>query len=178
MGTQSPPCRSRGHGSKLLYTRQATPLHVKLNPSRFGSSWTPSKFNGRCTQAVPAVQESQVVHQEVLPLQQVGCDLATLAPSEWVEICRLRCALQGWHGPRDAVTDSTSHLANRLAATHADSCPFSLASEAGQVGISAWFVSVLSYRPVQRGGVGTDTWSVSSDRLILPGLSCGFIFTV
>ena len=64
--------------------------------------------------AVPAIRESQVVLQEALLLQQVGYELAVLAPAEWAEICRLRCALQGGQGPRDAVTDSTSHLANRF----------------------------------------------------------------
>ena len=80
----------------------------------------------------------QVVCEEAFFfLQQVGYELATLAPSVWVEVCRRRCALQGRLGPHSAVTDSVSRLANRLAAVHADSIPFSLAFKAGSVGIPA-----------------------------------------
>ena len=86
------------------------------------------RTSGGAPQATTAIQESQVVHQEALLLQQVGYELAILTPSGWVEICRLRCALQVGHGPRDAITDFVSHLANRLVAAYADSRLFSLAS--------------------------------------------------
>ena len=48
-------------------------------------------------------------------------DLAIRSPSEWVQVCRLCCALQGGHGPRDAVADSIGRLAS----------PSSLASKGG-----------------------------------------------
>ena len=79
--------------------------------------------------AVRAIEEGQIVHQEAFLLQQIGFELAMLVTSAWIEICRLRCALQRGHGPRDEVTDITCHLTNRLAATLSDSCPFSLASK-------------------------------------------------
>ena len=50
-------------------------------------------------------------YQAAFLLQQIGFELASLAPTEWVEVCRLRCAVQGGLGPRSAVTDSVSRLA-------------------------------------------------------------------
>ena len=46
-----------------------------------------------------------VVGREAFLLRQVGFEQAVSAPSEWVEVCRLRCALQGGVGPRSAVAD-------------------------------------------------------------------------
>ena len=80
--------------------------------------------------------ESEVIHQEGFLLQQVGFELAALAPSKWLEICRLRSALQAGNGPRSAVTGVVSHLANHLAAIHIDCFSFCLA-------IRARFVSAL-----------------------------------
>ena len=53
-----------------------------------------------------------------------------MAPSEWVEVCRLRGALHGGIGPCSA--DSVSRLAK--AADHVESVPCSLASQAGSAG--------------------------------------------
>ena len=64
-----------------------------------------------------AVQEGQVVHEEAILLQRLGFELAIWAPSEWIEICRLRCTMRRGHGPRDAVTDTISHQATRLTLT-------------------------------------------------------------
>ena len=60
------------------------------------------------------------MQQETFFPQQVGFALVTLVPSEWVEVCRLRCPLQGGLRPRSAVTDSLSRLGNRLTAGHVD----------------------------------------------------------
>ena len=51
-------------------------------------------------QVVTAIQECQVIHQEAF-LLQAGYELAILAPSESVEICRVRCSLQGSTGRTD-----------------------------------------------------------------------------
>ena len=67
---------------------------------------------------MPAVHEGQVVQQEALSLQQIGLQLVIWAPSEWLDICRVRCAQQRGHGLRDAVTDTIGHLANHLAGGH------------------------------------------------------------
>ena len=61
--------------------------------------------------------DSEVTDQEAVPVQKVGFEQATLSPSEWVETCRLRCALHTGNGPRSAVTGMVSHLANHLAAS-------------------------------------------------------------
>ena len=69
--------------------------HIKLHrtPEREGPHTLPDLLRHlrrtveRCTSAIPARLESQVVHQEAFLLQQVGFELATLAPSEWIEIC-------------------------------------------------------------------------------------------
>ena len=85
--------------------------------------------------SVPAMLEGQVVHQEVFLLRQFRFELATLAPSDLVEVRRLRCALQGG---LDRALQSQAQLAalvNHVAAVHVDSIPFSLAPKAG-VGIS------------------------------------------
>ena len=71
----------------------------------------------------------RVHHKPQQPYRKVKYSMLGLAPSEWVEICRVRRALQRGHGPRDAVTDLVGLLANRPAAAHADSCPFSSASK-------------------------------------------------
>ena len=42
-------------------------------------------------------------------------------------------------------TGAIGHFADRFAAEHIDSCPFSLTSEASQVGFAPWFVSALLY---------------------------------
>ena len=70
-----------------VYSRSSWAICVGRAPGRLRSS------GERCAQATTAIQKSQVLHQEALLLQQVGYALATLAPSEWVEICHLRCAL-------------------------------------------------------------------------------------
>ena len=41
--------------------------------------------------------------------------------------------------------DYNRHVANGLAAGHVDSCPFSFAFEARQVGFTAYFVSALLF---------------------------------
>ena len=98
---------------------------------------------GGAPHAVPAIQESQVRSPPIAT--HVGYESAIFALSEWVKISRLRSALQEGHGSRNAVADSVSHLAHLLAATHADSCPLSFATKAGQVGSSAWLVSASFY---------------------------------
>ena len=73
--------------------------------------------------------ERQVVHQAFL-LQQVGFELATLAPSDWMyagfgALCRLG--------------------QDHAAAAHFHSVPFGLAAKVSSVGISAWLVSTMVY---------------------------------
>ena len=71
-------------------------------PSCFGGRAI-EELSGETPEAVQAILEDQVVHQEALFLQHVSFELASLAPSEWVEACRLRYALQGGIGPRSGV---------------------------------------------------------------------------
>ena len=119
----------------FTFTSTYTLLQGKCTRSHYPSSWGPLKFNWEVRHTKPALQEDQIVHQEAFLPQQLGFELAIQAPSEWLEICRLRCALRRGHGPRDAPTDTMSHLAIRLAAAHSGSCPFSIVSGAGQVGL-------------------------------------------
>ena len=49
------------------------------------------------------------------------------------------------HQQGGAVTGAISDFANRFAAAHIDSCPFSPTSKASQVGFAAWFVSAPLY---------------------------------
>ena len=107
-------------------------------------------FQGKLVRAArhpPYSQGGQVIHQEAFLLQRLGFEVAALAPSEWIGINRLRCALRRGQRQQDAATDAMSHLANRLAAAHIDACPFSLASKASQVGHAAWcFCTVRTAR--------------------------------
>ena len=66
------------------------------------------KLTGKLQNLYQPYSEGQVVQQEAFLVQQVGFELAILAPSDWVEVCRLRCALQEGIRPRSAVTDSVS----------------------------------------------------------------------
>ena len=75
-------------------------------------------------------------------------------PSEWIEICRVRCVLRTGLRPRTADTDSIGCLTNHLATVHVDPIPFKLASTATNVGIAAGFVSALVFCHL---GVGQGT---------------------
>ena len=69
-----------------------------------------------------------------------------LAATTWLRIGNLgtfRVRPAERRGPQDALKDPISHLADRLAAPHIVSCPFSLASKASQVGLPAWIVSAV-----------------------------------
>ena len=66
------------------------------------------KLTGKLQNLYQPYSEGQVVQQEAFLVQQVGFELAILAPSDWVEVCRLRCALQEGIRPRSEVTDSVS----------------------------------------------------------------------
>ena len=91
--------------------------------------------------AMSAILESQVIHQEAALLQEIDFERTMLAPSEWLENCRLRCAMQTGNGMRSAVTDVVCHLSKHLAANHVGTASFSLAPKAGSVDISAWLVA-------------------------------------
>ena len=105
--------------------------------------------------AVPAIRGEhiiqQVVHQEFCLLQQLGYELAIITPTEL--ICQLRCTQrrQLQRGPihkerEETVTVALAFVAYQLATAHIDLFPFSVTSEASQVGMGAWFVSALLYR--------------------------------
>ena len=85
--------------------------------------------------------DGQFVNQEAFFLQASGC---LLAISEWVEVCRLRCALQGVVEPRSAVTDLIGRLVNRLAAERAESVSFSLLRHPRLVRVSSGSLPSLS----------------------------------
>ena len=71
----------------------------------------------RC-QTSPATLESEVMRQEAFLLQQVDLELPTLAPSEWIEMCRLRCALRLGHAlpsqPNGSPSQSPGDTSRRL----------------------------------------------------------------
>ena len=94
----------------------------------------------------------RVAHIGFRMVQQLGCELATLTSMAWVDIFRWRFALRQQRRPQgDSLirlppavpTDSLAFLANQVAATHFQDVPFCLTSRASQVGVAAWFVSVL-----------------------------------
>ena len=64
------------------------------------------------SQVAPTVLECQVVHQEAFLLQQVGFELATLAPKDWIDVCRQRCAQRTRPGPSSA--DTISHCSSSI----------------------------------------------------------------
>ena len=100
----------------------------------------------RCVPAAAqALREGQVVHQEAFLQQQVGFELATLVPSEWMEVCRLRCPLRAaarvthcthrlnWP-PNQSPGNSSRHL-----------CSVQSCFRGSNVSIAAWFVSALGH---------------------------------
>ena len=105
----------------------------------------PLQHSWRETHAFPVRQQGQVIHREAFLPQQLGFEVSLLASSECIEFNRLRCGLRRGQRQQDAVTDTTSHLTKRSPAAHIDSRPLSLASKAGQVGLTAWCVSALVY---------------------------------
>ena len=150
------PLRTCRHGSP---TSSCTPHWFEEGPRTLQDLVDALEEQMRgAPRAAPAILEGQVVHQEVLLLQQVGFELAILAPSEWVAIWCLRCALTG-NGPR-------SHLANHLAGVHIDSFTSRPASKASSVGISV----NASQLPSWFGSMMFTLRRVSSDWLALPAL--------
>ena len=141
-GCAESPFRSRGRGSlRSVSTSSCTPLRIRKGHTRCETPWTPSKNFGVVHQR--AHQPHWRVKSFIRKLS--FCSRLALNWQPWFpesgQRCRLRCALQTAPAPRSGVTDSTCGLANQMAAVRVHSTPFSLASEAGSVGISAWVVS-------------------------------------
>ena len=82
-----------------------------------------------------------VVGREAALEQRVDSELAMLAPSEWVEVNRLRRALLVGVDPHNAPTNLIAHLIGRL--IHFEL--FSVGFKASFAGIPAWFVTASVY---------------------------------
>ena len=123
------PHRPPGHGSKRLHPCQAAPCSKARAPSHVAS--TLGCFCSVDAHAFPALQEERVIHQESFLPQQLGFSVEIRTPSEWIEIC--------WEDSHSC----NKSLGQCFAAAHVDSCSFSLTSEASQVALAAWLVSVL-----------------------------------
>ena len=117
----------------FLCTTSCSQFQVLIVGTRNQDLWDASEEPAReLSQVAPTILERRFVQQEALLLQQVGFELATLAPLDWTD-----ASLRTGPGQRSAARDTISHLANQQAAAHFHSVPFSVAAKASSVGISA-----------------------------------------
>ena len=130
-----------------ISTSSCTPLQTGRGRTRCRTSWAPLR---ELTGEVPGPYRPYWNERQVVPPGYVPSTAGLASswqpwPSKWVEACRLRRSAGRAWTTQCSQGFNQSRWANQLAAVHVDSIPFSLASKAGSVGISAWLVSALVY---------------------------------
>ena len=131
-GYAESPFRSCAWQPASMSTSRCTPHWSEEGRTLCQCSWTAWKADGRCTMGHTSHNGGASHAPGSFLLQQIGFELAISAPSECVEICRLRCALQTGSGPRSAVTEGQHSTLTLFRSV--------LRLKACSVGISAWFV--------------------------------------